>query len=121
MTIDDVEHYTEDEKKKIIASYPAHEARGPDQGHPCIGLWPNISRHGGNDCHRPMDFPSHWPRIGGMDFGWDHPFAAVELVWDRDTDTVYVSRTHRLKEASPITPRCCAACLGQGIALGLAA
>ena len=37
-----------------------------------------------------------------MDFGWDHPFAAVELVWDRDMDTVYVSRTHRLKEASPI-------------------
>jgi hypothetical protein len=27
------------------------------------------------------EFPSHWPRIGGMDFGWDHPFAAVELVW----------------------------------------
>ena len=48
------------------------------------------------------DFPSHWPRIGGMDFKWDHPFAAVELVWDRDTDTVYVRRTHRLKEASPI-------------------
>jgi hypothetical protein len=48
------------------------------------------------------EFPSHWPRVGGMDFGWDHPFAAVELVWDRDTDTVYVSRTHRLKEASPI-------------------
>jgi hypothetical protein len=37
-----------------------------------------------------------------MDFKWDHPFAAVELVWDRDTDTVYVRRTHRLKEASPI-------------------
>jgi hypothetical protein len=37
-----------------------------------------------------------------MDFGWTHPFAAVELVWDRDTDTVYVSKTHRLKEASPI-------------------
>jgi hypothetical protein len=37
-----------------------------------------------------------------MDFGWNHPFAAVELVWDRDTDTVYVSRTHRLKEATPI-------------------
>jgi Terminase RNaseH-like domain len=48
------------------------------------------------------DFPPHWPRIGGMDFGWTHPFAAVELVWDRDTDTVYVSKTHRLKEASPI-------------------
>jgi hypothetical protein len=37
-----------------------------------------------------------------MDFGWDHPFAAVELVWDRDTDTVYVSKTYRVKEATPI-------------------
>ena len=41
------------------------------------------------------DIPPHWPRIGGMDFGWDHPFAAVELVWDRDTDTVYVTKAYR--------------------------
>jgi hypothetical protein len=34
------------------------------------------------------EFPSHWPRIGGMDFSWDHPIAAVELVWDCDSDTV---------------------------------
>ena len=32
----------------------------------------------------------------------DHPFAAVELVWDRDTDTVYVPRTYRVKETTPI-------------------
>ena len=37
-----------------------------------------------------------------MDFGWDHPFAAVELVWDRDTDTVYVTATYRVREATPI-------------------
>jgi hypothetical protein len=37
-----------------------------------------------------------------MDFGWDHPFAAVEVVWDRDSDVVYVSRTHRLREATPV-------------------
>jgi Terminase RNaseH-like domain len=49
------------------------------------------------------EFPPHWPRIGGMDYGWDHPFAAVELVWDRDTDTVYVSRTYRVKETTPIS------------------
>ena len=36
-----------------------------------------------------------------MDFGWDHPFAAVEMVWDRDSDIVYISKTHRLKEATP--------------------
>ena len=32
----------------------------------------------------PFEIPDHFPRIGGMDFGWDHPFAAVELAWDRD-------------------------------------
>ena len=37
-----------------------------------------------------------------MDFGWDHPFAAVELVWDRDSDTVYVAKAYRLREATPI-------------------
>jgi hypothetical protein len=48
------------------------------------------------------DFPDHWPRIGGMDFGWDHPFAAVELIWDRESDVVYVSRTYRCRESTPI-------------------
>ena len=67
------------------------------------------------------DFPPHWPRIGGMDFGWDHPFAAVELVWDRDTDTVYVSKTHRLKEATPVLHAAAINAMGQGIALGMAA
>src|SRR5262252_3018008 len=67
MTIDDVGHFSAQEKAKIIASYP-------------------------------RDFPRHWPRIGGMDFGWDHPFAAVELVWDRDTDPVYASRCYRVRE-----------------------
>jgi Terminase RNaseH-like domain len=49
------------------------------------------------------EFPTHWPRIGGMDFGWDHPFAAVELVWDRDTDTVYVTKCYRVREATAVT------------------
>jgi phage terminase large subunit-like protein len=102
MTIDDVVHYTEDEKKKIIASYPPHELEARTKGIPVLGsgrIFPVPEDTIACD-HR--EFPPHWPRIGGMDFGWDHPFAAVELVWDRDTDTVYVSRTHRLKEASPI-------------------
>jgi Terminase RNaseH-like domain len=37
-----------------------------------------------------------------MDFGWDHPFAAVELVWDRDIDTVYVTRCYRVREATAV-------------------
>jgi Terminase RNaseH-like domain len=37
-----------------------------------------------------------------MDFGWEHPFAAVELAWDRDADVVYVTKAYRVREATPI-------------------
>ena len=102
MTIEDVGHYTDDEKKTIIASYPQHELEARTKGIPILGsgrIFP-IPEETLRCKHR--DFPPHWPRIGGMDFGWDHPFDAVEVVWDRDTDTVYVSRCHRLREATPI-------------------
>jgi hypothetical protein len=49
-----------------------------------------------------IPLPREWPRIGGMDFGWDHPFAAVELAWDRDADVVYVMKTYRKSQATPI-------------------
>jgi hypothetical protein len=49
-----------------------------------------------------FDLPTHWPRIGGVDFGWDHPFAAVELVWDRDADVIYVTKCHRLRQEAPV-------------------
>jgi hypothetical protein len=102
MTIDDVQHYSDDEKKKIIASYPAHELEARTKGIPVLGsgrIFP-VSEDAIACDHR--EIPPHWPKIGGMDFGWDHPFAAVELAWDRDTDTVYVTKTHRLKEATPV-------------------
>jgi hypothetical protein len=102
MTIDDVQHYSDEEKTKIIASYPAWEREARTRGVPRLGsgmVFP-VSEESIACEHR--DFPPHWPRIGGMDYGWEHPFAAVELVWDRDTDTVCVSKTYRVKETTPI-------------------
>jgi hypothetical protein len=32
----------------------------------------------------PFPLPRYWPRILGIDFGWDHPAATVEVAWDRD-------------------------------------
>ncbi|WP_369210952.1 hypothetical protein [Xylella fastidiosa] len=37
-----------------------------------------------------------------MDFGYDHPFAAVKLAWDRDADILYVVCAYRKREATPI-------------------
>jgi hypothetical protein len=48
-----------------------------------------------------------------MDFGWTHPFAAVELVLDRDTHTVYLARTHRMSEATPVVHAAAIRCWGK--------
>lgn len=103
MTIDDVGHYSDDEKKKIIASYPAHELEARTRGIPILGSGRIFPIEEGAIACDHREIPPHWPRIGGLDFGWTHPSAAVEIAWDRDTDTVYVIKTHRVSEASPIT------------------
>ena len=101
MTIDDVEHYSEDEKKKIISSYPAHEVEARTKGHSHSRLRSYFSGFGGIDLLRASRFSAALASHRRHGFWLDHPFAAVEMVWDRDTDTVYVVKTHRLKEATP--------------------
>jgi phage terminase large subunit-like protein len=102
MTLDDVDHYTKDEKEKIAASYAPHEREARTKGVPTLGSGRIFPVAESMIAIEQRDFPRHWPRIGGMDFGWTHPFAAVELVWDRDSDTVYVSRCYRVKETTPV-------------------
>jgi hypothetical protein len=102
MTIDDAEHYSAEERQRIIDSYPAHEKEARTKGIPVLGSGRIFPIAGELLRCQPRDFPDHWPRLGGCDFGWTHPFAAVEIVWDRDTDTVYVNRTHRMSEATPV-------------------
>lgn len=102
MTIDDVEHYTDEERARIIASYPPHEREARAKGIPTLGsgrIFPIEEEAIKVD---PFPIPVHWPRINGMDFGWDHPSAAVQCAWDRDGDCWYVMRGHRQKEATPI-------------------
>jgi len=102
MTIDDAEHYTPEERAKIIASYPPHEREARTKGVPTLGsgrVFPVPEEQINIDA---FAIPHHWPRIGAMDFGWDHPFAAVELAWDRDADVIYVTKAYRQKEATPV-------------------
>src|SRR5262249_14873993 len=73
MTIDDALHYTDAERATIIASYPPHEVEARTKGVPVLGsgrVFP-IAEASITIPHR--EFPSHWPRVGGLDFGWDHP------------------------------------------------
>lgn len=101
MTIDDAEHYTPEQRAAIIASYPPHEREARVKGIPALGsgrVFPLPEEQIACDA---FALPEHWPQLGGLDFGWDHPFAAVSLAWDRDADCVYVTRTYRAREQTP--------------------
>jgi phage terminase large subunit-like protein len=102
MTIDDALHFTDEQRTQIIASYQPHEREARVKGIPVLGSGRVFPVPEESITCGSFDIPSHWPRIGGMDFGWDHPFAAVELCWDRDADIIYVTKCHRLREATPI-------------------
>jgi hypothetical protein len=97
MTIDDVEHYTAAEKAQIIASYPAHEREARAKGIPTMGSGRVFPIAEDMIKCPSVRIPPHWPQIGGMDFGVDHPFAAARLAWDRDADILYVTHTYRQK------------------------
>ena len=102
MTIDDVDHYTEEEKKRIIDSYPPHEREARARGLPVLGSGRIFPVEEDAIRVSPFQIPAFWPRINGLDFGWDHPTAAVNLAWDRDSDCIYVVKAHRMREATPI-------------------
>jgi hypothetical protein len=102
MTIDDAEHYTPEQRAAIIAAYPAHEREARAKGIPTMGSGRVFQVPEDSIKCPPMAVPSHWAQINGMDFGWDHPFAAVNLAWDRDADVVYVCKIYRQREATPV-------------------
>jgi phage terminase large subunit-like protein len=102
MTIDDAEHYTPEQRAQIVASYPPHEREARTKGIPTLGsgrIFPVVEESITCD---PVAIPKHWPQICGIDFGWDHPTAAVRLAWDRDADVVYVKSAYRVREATPL-------------------
>lgn len=101
MTIADAEHYTEEERERIIRSYPEHEREARASGIPILGSGRIFPLADTAVLVKPLAIPFHWPRIAAIDFGWDHPTAAVELAWDRDTDTVYLIREHRVSQNTP--------------------
>ena len=102
MTIDEAEHFTPEQRQKIVASYPAHERDARTKGVPILGSGLIFPVPEESITVAPFQIPDHWFRLGAMDFGWDHPFAAVELAHDADQDVVYVIKAHRLREATPV-------------------
>ncbi|CAB4157826.1 Terminase-like family [uncultured Caudovirales phage] len=102
MTIDDAEHYTPEQRAAIIASYPVHEREARIKGIPSMGSGRVFAVPEEDIVCDPIPIAEHWPQITGVDFGWDHPFAAIGIAHDRDTDTIYVTREYAVREQTPV-------------------
>lgn len=102
MTIDDVDHYTEEERQRIINSYPLHEREARAKGIPILGSGRIYPVQEEMILCEPFKIPSYFKQIGGLDFGWDHPTAAVRVVYDSDEDIMYLTSEYKVKEQTPI-------------------
>lgn len=104
---DDAPHLTvngelTEEAKQLEAGFPPHEREMRRRGVPTFGTGLVFPFAQEQLEISPFEIPRHWPQIIGVDFGWDHPFGAAKLAWDRDQDTVYVTAEYRESRALPV-------------------
>ena len=102
MTIDDADHYTPEQRAKIVAAYPAHEREARARGIPIMGSGKVFPISEEDIVIDPFQIPESWPQINGLDFGWDHPFAALNIAWDREADCIYVCKEYAARETTPV-------------------
>lgn len=102
MGIADAEHYTPEERQRRIMKYPEHEREARANGEPVMGSGRVFPVDHNTLLCQPIQIPAYWPRIAGLDIGWDHPTAGVWLAWDRDSDIIYVYDTYRMREQTPV-------------------
>lgn len=100
----DVPHLSEADKadlRRAFANRP-HELKAREHGIPVLGSGSVFPVPETDIVIDPIPIPDSWPQLGGMDFGWDHPYAAIQMAWDRDTDTLYVTKDFRQSQTTPV-------------------
>jgi len=83
-------HMTEEKQQRMLARFPKYQRRMRSEGIPLMGSG-LIYEHDEDDISiKPFEIPDYWFVINGMDFGWDHPQAHIQLVENRQTGEFYV-------------------------------
>lgn len=100
-TWDDAPHLNEEVRNKILAAYPAYQRDMRSRGTPLMGAG-LIFEHSEQAIKCPrFEIPDHFFILNGMDFGWDHPQAHIQLAIDPDTATVYVTQAWKKSKTQP--------------------
>lgn len=105
MGIKDALWYTEQERQNQIDGYPAAEREARANGDPLLGSGKVYGAPADNLRIDPFPLdrvPLEWVKLWAIDFGIDHPFAAVLYAWDRDRDHHYILAAIRMSGANAL-------------------
>ncbi|NOY72187.1 MAG: DNA packaging protein [Gammaproteobacteria bacterium] len=100
-TWDQCPHIDEDARRKIMSIYPAHQKKMRSMGVPLMGAGLIYDVDEDLIKCKPFEIPDYWFVINGLDFGWNHPQAHIQLVWDRDADIYYVINAWKASRKQP--------------------
>ena len=91
-TWDDAEHLTAETKEALLDQFPPYQREMRTKGLPLLGTGLIFDLPLDPNEVPQFECPDHFYIINGMDFGWEHPQAHVQLWWDKDEDVIYVAR-----------------------------
>jgi len=100
-TWNDSPHLSEEAKESILSQYPAYQRAMRSMGTPLMGAGLIFEHSEEALSCEPFKIPNHWYLINGMDFGWDHPQAHIQLAWDMDSDTFYIVNAFKKSKIQP--------------------
>lgn len=98
---DDAPHLNDQVKADLLASFPAHQREMRTKGVPMLGHGRIYDIAEDEVTCQPFAIPKHFHVIDGMDFGFDHPQAQVQLAIDMDNEVFYLTKAWKKDKLSP--------------------
>lgn len=99
-TWDDVPHLSEEAKRELMESIPPFQRDARSKGVPQLGAGAIYPVPETDIVVPDFQIPEHWPRVYGMDVGWNRT-AAVWAAVDRESGTAYLYSEHYRGQAEP--------------------
>jgi phage terminase large subunit-like protein len=97
---DDAPHMTPEKRERMLELIPKHQRDMRSKGVPMLGHGRIFDLSDEFITCDAIQIPDHWYVIGGMDFGWDHPQAHVQLIEDRDAGDFYLKHSWKASQQS---------------------
>lgn len=94
-------HLNEEVMEQILSSYSPHERDLRRYGRPSIGSGLVFPVPEEKIVIDPISIGKNWPRIAGLDFGFDHPTAVAWMALDPEEDVLYVYDEYSQSRSPP--------------------